>query len=525
LIPITLRGNLRVLIEKLRLAVKPRFLAKPRFFSKPGAVASLILRILFFLFAGIFALTQESSDSSVRDSSIRGDSYPGDFLSDDLFSGFQNEEEEPQPGWTPPGPPRWFRSNAGGMTLEEIPSRLVALRNKYAMVIDYVAPDEIEPRLLPFYQNGYTVEIRVLYERREEIRRQWLFQDEAGVTRLNAVFKRQPDKTPDDSSGGLSDNTQTMPEDMFFEDEIIEEEFIENEIIEEAFLESAELAAETLSPEELPLAEFSDDAMPDPDSSAALIPDDETVLLIGFIEFFNEKARIIEDRWLFEDDSEIIISYSYNKNTLIKAETGKKIPVLAPDAEPGQYHETVYRPMYTDIYRYNRSYSLRYVERLYHQKAEIDPIRLVFPGRVLDAATDKSFMKDKLALRSDFLENLSVEEGYRVIYETDGRGRILTQTMFDSKNEAVWVIRNIWSGNRIVAMRKTEGDNEKLIEYEYDSSGHQVVQRDINNGVLERQVYTKGENETEELYMDGVVVLRAYWEKGRKVKEEQVRQR
>jgi len=38
-------------------------------------------------------------------------------------------------------------------------------------------------------------------------------------------------------------------------------------------------------------------------------------------------------------------------------------------------------------------------------------------------------------------------------------------------------------------------------------------------------VFTKGDEETEELYMDGVVVLRAYWEKGVKIKEEQVRRR
>jgi hypothetical protein len=519
----TLRGNLRVLIEKLRLLAKPRFMTKPRFFSKPDAVVSMILRVLFLLFAGIFALTQESSDSSFQDDSVQGDSYSGDFLYGDMFSDFQNEGEEPPLVWMPPGPPRWFKSNAGGMMIEGVSSRLVALRNKYALVIDYVAPDEVDPLLLPFYQRGYTVEIRVLYERREEYRRQWLFRDEAGVTRLNAVFKRKPDKLPNDVPGGLSDDAQFKPEDVFFQDEIIEEEFIENEIIEEEFSESAEIAAsaEPVSSEE----DFPDEvAMPDLDSSGFIL-DNETAISIGFIEMYNEKARIIEDRWLFDDDSEIIISYSYNKNTLIKAETGKKIPASAPDTDPEQYHEAMYRPIYTDTYRYNRSYSLRYVERLYHRKAEIKPIRLVFPGRVLDAAADKSFMKDKLALRSDFLENISVEEGYRMTYDTDSRGRILTQTLFDSKNEAVWVIKNTWSGNRIVAMRKTEGENEKLIEYEYDRNGNRVVQRDKQNGVLERQVFTKGENETEELYLNGVVVLRAYWEKGRKVKEEQVRQR
>jgi len=517
---------LRVLIEKLRLLVKPRFLTKHRFFSKPGAVVSLILRVLFLLFAGIFALTQESSDSSVRDGAIRGDSHPADLLSGDPLSGFEEGEEEPPFVWMPPGPPRWFRSNAGGMTIEEIPSRLAALRNRYALVIDYVAPDEIEPRLLPFYKKGYNVEIRVLYEHRQEFRRQWLFEDENGVIRINAVFKRMPEKIPEALSGDLSADTQTEPEAALpalpaalAEEENIENEIVENEIVEEEFSDSVELAAEPSSAEE----DLPDEiAMPDLDS-ADLISDDDTLLSIGFIEIYNEKAQIIEDHWIFEDDSEIIISYSYNKNTLVKAETGKRIPASPPDTEPELYHDAVYRPMYTDTYRYNRSYSLRYVERLYYQKVEAEPVRLVFPGRVLDAASDKNFMRDKLALRSDFLENYSVGEGFRITYGTDSRGRILTQTMINNKNETVWVIKNTWSGNRIMAMHKTEGKNEKLVEYEYDRDGNQTVQRDIHNGVLERQVLTKGENETEELYLNGVVVLKAYWEKGRKVKEEQVR--
>ena len=526
-----MRGNLRVLIEKLRLLVKPRFLTKPRFLSKPGAAVSLILRVLFLLFAGIFALTQESSDSAVRDSAVRGDSHPLDLLIGDPLSDFP-EEEEPPSVWMPPGPPRWFRSNAGGMTLEEIPSRLAALRNRYALVIDYVAPDEIEPRLLPFYKSGYTVEIRVLYEYREEFRRQWLFLDESGVIRINAVFKRQSDKIPEGLSDTQAESEATSPAASPMalpEEENIENELAENKIIEEEFSDHVDLAGDRPSLEGTLPDEI---AMPDLESSD-LISDDETGISVGFIEIYNEKAQIIEDRWLFEDDSEIVISYFYHKNTLIRAETGKKIPPSPPDTESEQYQDTahqdaahldaVYRPMYTDTYRYNRSYSLRHVERLYHQKVDVEPVRMVFPGRVLDAASDKEFMRDKLALYSDFLDNFSVEEGYRVIYDTDSRGKILTQTMVDSKNETVWVIKNTWSGNRITAMRKTEGKDEKLVEYEYDRDGNQVVQRNINNGVMERQVFTKGDDETEELYLNGVVVLRAYWEKGRKIKEEHIR--
>jgi len=507
---------LRVSIEKLRTLIKSRLLTKPGIFS-------LILLVILLLFAGILALTQESADD------IRDDALPGDLLSDELFAGFLDGEEEPLPEWTPQGPPRWFRSNSGGMALEEIPSRLATLRNKYALVIDYVPPDEIDTRLLPLYHRGYSVEIRILYESKREYRRQWLFRDGAGTVRLNAVFKPPREKNSDEASDDAKAETkepsakEASAQKTVTKEEIVEAELITDEIIAEEFPEPDELAAGTPDDEAALVEEISGDAMPEPESFT-VIADDETAISIGFIEIFNENARIIEDRWIFEDDSMIVTSYLYRENTLVMAETGRKIPASAPDVEPELYHDEIYRPMYTDTYRYNRSYSLRHVERIYHQRVESEPVRLIFPGRVLDAASDKNFMRDKLALHSDFLENFAVEEEFRVIYDTDSRGRILTQTMINNKNETIWTVKNTWSGNRIVAMRKTEGENEKLIEYEYDREGHQVVQRDIHNGVLERQVFTKGEDETEELYMNGVVVLRAYWEKGRKVKEEQVRQ-
>jgi len=97
--------------------------------------------------------------------------------------------------------------------------------------------------------------------------------------------------------------------------------------------------------------------------------------------------------------------------------------------------------------------------------------------------------------------------------------------MVNDKDEEVWAIRNTWLGDRIIAILKTEDENEKLTEYEYDDAGKRIVQRDIQNGTLERQVFFEGENETEELYLNGILVLKAYWENGRKIHEERVRRR
>jgi hypothetical protein len=256
---------------------------------------------------------------------------------------------------------------------------------------------------------------------------------------------------------------------------------------------------------------LTDNTAPDNELPPALAGD-ELGESVGFIEIYGEKTYITDDYWLFADGGEIRIAYFYIGNTLVKTETYRK---TGGDE---------YRLMYTDRFRYNRSFSLRNVERFYHISAEAEPVRLLFPNRVLEAASNSDLLSDKLFVSSGFLENYAVKEGYRMTYDTDSRGRILTQTMFDDRNEEVWVITNTWSGDRIVAARKIEGKNEKLTEYEYDGKGNRVIQRDINNGVLERLVYTQDKKETEELYLNGAIVLRAYWEDGRKIHEERVRQ-
>jgi hypothetical protein len=429
-----LRGNLRELLKKLRQLFKPDTLVPVGFL------------LVFFLVAGFFAITQETGDEeNPAQGGVEGDIEDDYFFMEDYESGVGMELE-----FFPAGPPRWFRSNAGGMALEEIPSRLGALRNKYALVIDYVAPDEMDPRLSPFYKDGYFIEIRILYNEKKESRKQWLFRDEFGNTRVNAVFR------------------------------LIKDEDIPAE------------------PEpEKPGAKASEDKVPG-----------------GFIEVFNENGRISRDYSLFEDGSEILTGYFYNEGVLVRAETREK---AAKALE--------YRKMYTDNYRYNRSYSLRNVERIFHESVGIEPVRLVFPGRVLDVTREKDFIKEKLIFTSDFLDIQQASSGERMVFDTDSKGRVLGETLYNSKNEVVWTVKNTWVGDRIVVILKIEGGEERRIEYDYDGSGNRIAERDLRNGILERQVLINGAKETEELYLNGAVVLRAFWEDGRKISEERIRRR
>ena len=442
MIPMLLRGNLPVLSKKLRIFVP------------------LSLFFLLLLFAGILALTQESPDDDSFDPELYDEDL-GYFLDDEFGEEFDDDEYPLV--WSPPGPPRWFRSNAGGMTLEETPSRIAALRNEYAVVIDYLSPDELEPFLSPFFRRGYSIEIRVLYEKGEEYRRQWLFRDEAGNTRLNAVL--QPRHI---ENGDTAETPETAVAD----------------------------------------AEVPDDNTDD-NTDEAVAPNVATH--VGFIEIFNEKTQISGDYLFLEDGGELLTSYFYNEGTLVKAETERRLP--------GED----YRKVYTDLYRYNRSFSLRHVERLYHEAADAEPVRLAFPYRVLDAAANDNFINEMLSVGPEFFGEHPVAPGFRMVYDTDSRGRILTQTLIDSREEVVWMITNTWVGDRISAIRKIENSEEWLTQYDYDSGGNRIEQRDLRNGQLERVVRINGGKETEELYMNGSLVMRAFWEDGRKVAEERVR--
>jgi hypothetical protein len=362
------------------------------------------------------------------------------------------------------GEPRWFISNAAGMTLEPAYSRL-ALRGKYALMIDQVVPEEIPERLMEFYNTYYTTEIRVLYENGEESRRQWLFLDGNGRARLAAVFNG-----PQEAAGTAGE------------------------------AEDTEEAGEPEEPEETDEAE---EGTPD---------------FSGFIEIYNAESRIVEEHQIDSDGADRIIRYFYTNQTLTRAETRIKKPA-SEDTE-----ESI-EPYCTDYYRYSRSASLRAVERVYHRTSEEgdNRVRLPFPHMVLAAAKETEFVRPILPISSDFFRDIIMEEGYKVIYTTDSRGRILAETRQNDDGEILGELRNTWTGNRLTRVHWISGEDDRLTEYEYDDNGDRTVERNINKGILERVVHITGDREIEELYMDNRVVLRAIWEKGLKISEERIR--
>ena len=392
----------------------------------------------------------------------------------------------------------WYRSNASGMMLERTPSRAAAMRNEYCLSVGNAGEEELPGLLRPYYDPEFLIELRTLYQNGTESRRQWIFRDGEGRARLNA------------SGGG-----------GFFGGE-------------------GEGEGEKR----------------------------------GFIEVYNEGGFIVEERQFASDLSESLIRFFYNRDTLVRAETRvKEAPVEEVPAEdagaeqggageaegpqpeepadsapegaagdppdlplydeaetpaekPGpEKDEDGYVLMTTDFYRYTRSRSLRTIERVYHVAGN-EPLRIPFPSinpGNPGFSEEAVFVNPGIAYSSEFLQDVIVPEGGRVIYTTDNRGRVLVEQRIDDEENVIAEIRNTWSADRLLSVRYTAGEDERLTEYEYDEDGGRTLEKNYHQGVLERVVRSDKERDVEELYMNGELILRAVWEDGRKISEERVR--
>ncbi|MFP3089122.1 hypothetical protein LQZ21_02205 [Treponema sp. TIM-1] len=345
----------------------------------------------------------------------------------------------------------WYISNAAGMALEPAFSRL-ALREKYALSVETVQASELPPEIRGYYNPSFLIERRILYENGNESRRQWIFRDSGGKTRLNAVLipplEASAEEDTPDSEEETEDTSQGPP---------------------------------------------------------------------GFIEIYNGDNLMVEEHRLNTDGSDEIINYMYNNKILIRTETRLKIP-------PSDEEEEITQNLWTDYYRYSRFASIRGINRVYHSDIPMDRVR--FPHMVLDVGRPGNFIGPNAAYSSIFLQDVFINRGDRVVYTTDSRGRILTETRYDEADEVIGEIKNTWSeDNKIQSVHWIAGEDDRLLEYEYDDAGDRIEERNYNKGVLERMVRLEGPREVETLYMQGRPVLRAIWEEGRKTSEERIRSR
>jgi hypothetical protein len=435
-----------------------------------GKKIILIVIPILILFGGIIALTQET------------DEVLPDIDSEETEVALDYEFAQGD-AWI--RPTRWFRSNSGGMALEEMQSRFTALRSQYALAINYVSNEELPEYLLPYFDEKYKVEARILYKKGEQIRAQWILRDDKGNTRLNAVFI-EPESEP-----------------VIIEEIVIMEEKKEEK--KEAVTDKEKETESLTQAEEEPKKEESKE------EAKKIIKDVKKRK--GFIEVYDENMFLTLEFKYFEEGRIEKTEYTLKDNILVSAK------YLISDND-----EKNLKTSHIDYYRYNRSFYLRGIERIFHKDGVLnDPVLVAFPKRIMDSVEEEVFIGEKLNLYPEFFNDEYVSDGYKIIFDTDERGRILGQTLYDDEDKVVWTIINTWKDNRIVKTLKTEGDTILTAEFAYNLAGEKILERDFKDGVLERVITIEGKTEVEELYMDNVVILRAIWEDGRKISETRVR--
>ncbi|MDR2701553.1 MAG: hypothetical protein LBB72_03900 [Spirochaetaceae bacterium] len=239
-----------------------------------------------------------------------------------------------------------------------------------------------------------------------------------------------------------------------------------------------------------------------------------------FIEVFSVDRSLIETHQYLASGV-YITKYSYRNGLLIKADSFL-------DKEP----------LWSDTFRYTRSNLLRKVERVFYKAGtameaaqgrnnqpptipetpanldlrEAPPVSgFVNPGSPYDSS-----------IMTEVLEPIYSVSAARIVYDTDNQGRVISETRYDKDDKVLAEITNEWSGDRIRVIRWSAGPDQGRIVFRY-SGKDRVGEEDYRNGELERTVKTRGNEEIEEIYMNGKPILRAIWQNGRKVSEERLR--
>ena len=502
----------------------------------------LVCTIIFLLmFAGIIAVTQETDPFFDIPGEDELDTDEFDFEEFVLpYSGYIYSRETPD--WV--NPIRWFRSNSGGMALEELGSRFIALRADYALAIDFTEEDVLPDELLSFFEEEYYIEVRMLYEKGIQKRTQWIFREFDGNVRLVAVFAE-----PASEELNITDVEEIREETVISEIsaqvsiETIEEaieasleasgdvsvEKIDDASTEEAIETAVNEMIETITQEEtietttqIPIRVSSGIPAETPAEVHAgdrNIGSAKTRYIIGFVEMYDRNSLLTTEYAFFNDGSRQKIDYTLTDNILTSISVA-----VAENKSAEDYHL-----FFIDSFFYNRSMFLRSVERNFYQEGTLslsdEPLRVALPISAKEAAMSAAFIETRHNTLPDYFGASIININYKIVYTTDIRGRILLQTLYDEEDNVIWVITNTWENDRIISSSKEEGETVLLTEYEYDSGGNKILERNYRDGVLERLVRTDDKTEIEELYLNNVVVLRAVWEDGRKISENRIRNR
>ena len=388
----------------------------------------------------------------------------------------------------------WYISNASGMFVEKT-FKARALRSEYSVSLQLVKPENIPKELKKYWTSPWRAECRILYQNNERLRTQWVFKDLANTSFLVAAISN-------DGSGFIEwyDDTGV----------IVEEQRIATDgsgyFISYTYRDMYILKAEAriVEPKVKPKTEEKKEDAAD----GAAAPAASSTNAAGSAETPASGAAAEKT----EPPPKKVSAGVRNPDGPIE------IPAFFV-AESGKEGAR----LWTDNYRYTRAFSLRAIEREYHDSAAAQKlIRTLFPKFDGNTEKQKEFVSPPAGAISEFLEDVLTMPAAKVTYITDNKRRIISETRMDEEGNVIGELANKWENDRIASALWKAGGEERLVEFSYDKGGDRIAEKNYRNGVLERTVTIENGKEIEHLYINEEAVLRAEWKDGKKLHEERL---
>lgn len=257
------------------------------------------------------------------------------------------------------------------------------------------------------------------------------------------------------------------------------------------------------------------------------------------IERYDPRHRMVEERILGSDGSGSLIKYEWNGDRLLRASSYG----LSPEGIAEE-------PEWTDSYVYLRDGALRSVTRTPDSTRFVQDTRLAVPRSLETKSADGGAALTRFDPSGRVVETVRVDgdgnaepvvetvaygedgknagpsishrgEGSATIEtERDVSGHVVRETKVASDGSVVYENLSAWEGDRVKSVSTRTGQTRTRTDYSYDGKGNRILEKNYRNGILERVVRRDGESEVEELYKNGKIVLRAYYEGGKRVREE-----
>ncbi|WP_304221867.1 RHS repeat domain-containing protein [Gracilinema caldarium] len=229
----------------------------------------------------------------------------------------------------------------------------------------------------------------------------------------------------------------------------------------------------------------------------------------SWIECYDTKQQLIEEYWAVQDSDWFRRVFVFAGDRISVSKT-----FAAPPMEEGSL-------IFTDFYRYDRSGLLRIIERV-PAKESLVSAKTEWFSKNVPSLTSLNRPGPGAVVIPETIKTETLQD-IIILYNLDSRGRVIREQHKKQDGSVLYERTNVWEQDRLVTVTIDEQGPTKRIEYTYDAQGNRISEKYYAGTQLERQIIIQGNQEIEELYDKGQLVLKTIWVNGIKIQEQRPR--